>query len=113
MTFFDMLIIAAMIVMFGIAAARLNDIKKNQKAARWWFRRMGLLMTMVGTGGRVMAYITLFAPHWYDVTSLLIFWGVALTWITTPNQPPLWKYISRNDPPPEAVLAQTTFKDRL
>ena len=94
---YAVLIIIPAAIMLGTAFSRLNDLKKEWTSKRWWIRRFGLLLSGVGAGGTIGAYFFTYAPHWYEVVRLCLFWGVALTWITTPNQPPFWKHISKHD----------------
>lgn len=99
MSLYDIVICLCAVLLFIIATVRLNDLRREWNSKRWWVRRCGFLMVMVGSGGTVASYFTLFTPHWYEIVRLLMYGGVALAWITTPNQPPFWKYIARRDPP--------------
>lgn len=80
--------------------ARVKDLKDMKLRSHG--RRMGLIM--VGTASVAFASSPFFLtlgdfPTWKMV---LMVWGLALTWFTTPNQPPWWKYISgemRHDNP--------------
>lgn len=78
------------------ALARVNDIERTKVSKRWQVRRIGL--TMAGIGAIALGAAELFglakAPEWRDVIFQL---GVMFTWLTTPNHPPWWKWISRND----------------
>lgn len=90
------IIVAAAIIML-ISVARLNDIDREKNEKRWWFRRLGLLMVFVSMVMTIAAYFTITAPYWDMIRKILFIWGIAISWITTPNQPPFWKYIARND----------------
>lgn len=91
------LIVAAFLIVL-IAIARINDIKPSQNSKRWWARRFGLLMVFVAMTMFIASYFTETAPF-YDLTRrFLLIYGLLISWITTPGQPPFWKYISRHDP---------------
>lgn len=76
------------------ALARVNDIKKGRTGALWQARRVGLSLT--GTAACVLLCAPLVdtssSPTW---KGLMMYYGFALTWLTTPNMPPWWKYISQ------------------
>lgn len=80
----------AIIVLTALARVKdLKDMKLRSQA-----RRMGL--TMVATASVAFAASPFFLtqgdfPTWKTV---LLVWGIAVTWFTTPNQPPWWKHIS-------------------
>jgi hypothetical protein len=72
--------------------ARAKDITANSK--RWIARRTA--MTLTGAGCTAMAAAPLLGytyayPTWYTV---LTFWGLAGILVTSPQQPPWWKYIN-------------------
>jgi len=72
--------------------ARVKDITAVGK--NWFFRRISL--TLAGAGSTALAVAPLIGysnafPSWYTV---LTFWGVAGLLLTSPHQPPWWKYIS-------------------
>lgn len=74
------------------ALARVKDIKDMKLRSHG--RRMGLIMT--ATASITFALSPFFQtlgdfPTWKTV---LMVWGIAVTWFTTPHQPPWWKYIS-------------------
>lgn len=79
-------------IIFLTALARMKDITALGK--RWFFRRLGFLLAAGGSlvlgAAPIMGYAGSF-PSWRAV---FLFWGVALVWLTTPYQPPWWKYIS-------------------
>lgn len=86
-----------LIVLAVTAIARVNDIGKDKVETRWHVRRMGL---SVVAGASVIALlgpaVGLYAfPTWETVG---MYWGFALTWLTTPEMPPWWKWISGNEP---------------
>lgn len=84
--------VPALVILAITAIVRLYDI--TAVGTRWFVRRLGMIL--VGTtaitliAAPVMDYSNSF-PSWRGV---LLYWGVALTWLTTPNMPPWWKYIS-------------------
>lgn len=72
------------------ALARVNDIGPERMGRRWEFRKISLIM--VGTGA-VMVLVTPFTespafPTWRGV---ILMWGFAGAWMTTPGMPP-WDY---------------------
>lgn len=84
-------------VMCITAIARVNDIKVDKVETRWHVRRAGLsivagasAIAILGTVAGLAAY-----PTWETVA---LYWGFALTWLTTPEMPPWWKWIAgKND----------------
>ena len=89
---------AALIIMAVTALARLDDIAPEQASKRWQSRRAGLIFTIAGVGAigleplaKITSHGVIDFPSWGHV---LLHWGVALTWITTPNMPPWWKYMT-------------------
>lgn len=90
-------IVALSIVGFT-SLARLDDIDSEQASKRWQARRAGLLMVVAGAGMVALDPVADIAagrpptfPTWNQV---MMHWGVALTWITTPHMPPWWRYIT-------------------
>lgn len=83
----------AMVIIWITAVARVNDIGPDKVGRRWHVRRYGL----VAVGAGVFAAATQYGgaynpfPTWSEV---LFRWGIALTWLTTPDQPPWWDMIS-------------------
>lgn len=78
------------------AIARVNDIGKDKVEKRWHVRRAGLsivagasAIAMLGPLAGLTAY-----PAWGTVA---LYWGFALTWLTTPEMPPWWRWISGKD----------------
>lgn len=98
MNLFDILSVIAALVIFITAVARLNDIKRTQTTKRWWVRRLGLFLVIVSMVMLISSYFTISAPYWNSIMSLTGLWGFALTWLTTPNMPPWWNYITKHDP---------------
>lgn len=86
------LAVPAWIILAITAAVRLCDITAIGK--RWFVRRMGMIFICSAAVTLIMAPIlgyTLAFPTW---RTLVFVWGFALAWLTTPNMPPWWKYIS-------------------
>lgn len=98
MTLYDFLCVIAALLISITAVARLNDIKRHQSSKRWWVRRIGLAMVAVSMVMLMASYFTIAAPYWNPTMRILGLWGFLLTWMTTPQMPPWWKYISRKDP---------------
>jgi hypothetical protein len=78
------------------ALARVNDIRPTQASKRWQFRRFGLSLVAAACGmfalmpfGEVPRY-----PTWLATGFT---WGLAFSWLTTPNMPPWWRYIAGKD----------------
>lgn len=96
-----LLILPPSLVVAITALARVNDIGPEKIQMRWHVRRLGLIMAGAGA---VMLMATPFGetpayPTWRVVVFV---WGVALAWLTTPNMPPWWHYVTgeyRNRPP--------------
>lgn len=81
-----------LVIIVITALARINDITATGK--RWFFRRLGLLLVAGGAlslGVAPLLGYSLGFPSW---TNLVLYYGMATTWITTPNMPPWWKYVS-------------------
>ena len=94
---YDWFMMFAALVILLVALARINDIKPSQNSKRWWARRIGLLMVFVSMTMFIAAYFTVTAPYWEPTRRALMFYGFMISWITTPGQPPFWKYILKND----------------
>lgn len=81
------------LAIIGITAiVRLNDITAVGK--RWFVRRLGMILVGMSAVTLITAPILGYAGSFPSWRSVLLYWGVALTWLTTPNMPPWWKYIS-------------------
>ena len=101
-----LLILPPSLVVAITALARVNDIGPEKMQMHWHVRRLGLIMAGAGA---VMLMATPFGetpayPTWRVV---VLVWGMALTWLTTPNMPPWWHYVTgeyRNCAPDSSKL---------
>lgn len=75
------------------ALPRVNDIGPEIRGLRWEARRIALILTGVGA---VMMLGAPFAsdPNWPAWRTVVIVWGFAVAWMTTPGMPPWDYYIS-------------------
>lgn len=82
----------ALLVVAITSLARLNDIGKDKKGAQWHVRRIGLILSGASA---VTLLLSPFSdtPKYPSWTGAMLFWGIALTWLTTPNMPPWDKYV--------------------
>lgn len=80
------------LVMILIVYSRVNDIGVEKMGRRWQARRIGLILSgaAVGTAVATPFMNPQLFPSWIVVT---LFYGVAMTWTTTPGQPPMDVYI--------------------
>lgn len=103
--------LACMLIFIITVIPRLNDIGKDKMTMVWHVRRLGLVLAgaaSVGliylqfippdqTGDALRNYVSFMRQGRFFDTMLHI--GFALTWITTPNHPPFWKYITKGNSP--------------
>lgn len=84
----------ALIVLIITALFRINDIREDKVSWLWQLRRVGL--ALVGTAAVSLLVAPLVHvqpfPTWRGI---LLYWGLAFTWITTPNHPPWWNYVNK------------------
>jgi hypothetical protein len=97
-TVFDLLFLFPALIILVTAVARLNDIKRDQRSPMWWARRVGLGATSVGMLMFLASFFAEPTRYWNETMKLAVLWGFALTWITTPNMVPWYKYITRFNP---------------
>ena len=91
LTYFVLVPAAAIVLVTCVA--RLNDIKPDQKEKRWHVRGVGFILA--GTGAVTFLTVPFTEPSLFPSwKSVILMWGLALTWLTTPNMPPWWKYIT-------------------
>lgn len=85
--------------------ARVNDIGVEKMSLHWQVRRIGLVMAGAGS---VMILATPFTGRGpVSWSGVMFVWGVGLSWLTTPDLPPWWDYITgeyRNRPPPRGPI---------
>ncbi len=74
-----------------VSLMRVNALGPDFRGWRWHLRRAGLILA---GSGAVMLLATPFleTPLYPTWRAVLIMWGIALTWLTTPGQPPFWEY---------------------
>lgn len=85
------LAIPADLVIALTALARLNDMESN--GFRWQIRRIGFLLAGVAAVGYIFLQLE-GKPQFPPWKSVMLQWGVALAWLTTPGMPPWHRYIS-------------------
>ena len=74
------------------AAARLLDITELGK--RWLVRRIGMILVASGAWALIVSPLLGYSNSFPTWRTSCMYWGFALSWLTTPNMPPWWKYIS-------------------
>lgn len=75
------------------AFARVNDMNPHLTGIRWHFRRAGLVFA----GAGAFAVLANHFPVWgnpVEWNETLLYTGFAMSWLTTPNMPPWWRWIS-------------------
>lgn len=81
-----------LLIIIITAVARAYDIK--DLSWRGFARKMGMILVASSATSLIVApllgYYGSF-PLWRNV---MLYWGFALAWLTTPNMPPWWKYVS-------------------
>ncbi len=75
------------------AVARVNDISPEKLEARWHVRRAGLSIVAAAAVALILSPGT-YTASWKDVA---LYVGMAMTWVTTPQMPPWWKYITKGE----------------
>lgn len=81
-----------LLVIVLTALARAYDIK--DLSARGFARKMGMILVAASAASLLVSPLLGYSmsfPLWRHV---MLYWGFALAWLTTPNMPPWWKYIS-------------------
>lgn len=73
------------------ALVRGNEIPAEVDSWRSHLRRAGFLFASVGAISFIMHPMLGSWPSW---DALLFLWGIAGTWLTTPNMPPWWDYMT-------------------
>lgn len=88
------LALPALAVILITAIARVNDIDKELDSTRWQVRRAGLSIVAGASAALIAAP---FAGAYMSWGTAALIWGFALTWLTTPEMPPWWRWISGRD----------------
>jgi len=83
------------VVVIITAVARLNDMRKEQHEIRWWVRRAGMLIVTLAALFNIFS--ALYPAAFIEVVHTALLLGFTIAWVTTPNHPPWWKYITRGD----------------
>ena len=85
--------VPALLILSFTALARVNDIGPERTGWIWQWRRVGLSLVGVASVSLVAApFVEDY--NWPSWKVLLLSWGFALSWISTPGMPPWWKYVS-------------------
>lgn len=91
---------AGLFIIAVTVLARLNDITPDQTSKEWQARRVGLVLAGASAIGLMFneplvvllhGIDAAIFPTWRDVSFK---WGITLMLLTTPQQPPWWKYIT-------------------
>lgn len=72
------------------ALARVNDIGVERMGKRWQVRKVGLIMAGAGAV-MLLATPIVESPSFPTWRAVILMWGFALAWLTTPDHPP-WDY---------------------
>lgn len=95
---FYLVSLACALLLFIIAVARLNDMGRSTHSDwHWWLRRAGMIIVALSSA---LAAAAPFYNHKVTLVEVAMIIGVTFCWITTPNQPPLWKFIFKGDHAP-------------
>lgn len=81
------------VIIIITAWCRVTDIAPNRIGWHWQARKVGLVLSGSGAAAVISAPFTEYQlfPSW---EVLVMMWGFALAWLTTPNMVPWWKYIT-------------------
>lgn len=82
----------ALAVVLITSMARAQDIRGND--LRSFVRRMGFILAGSGAMSLALAPVLGYTNSFPSWRAVILYWGFALTWLTTPGMPPWWKYIS-------------------
>lgn len=91
----------ALIIIALTALARVNDIREDRVTWHWQARR--LFLSMAGTAGVAFIFAPFGDGEFPTWRGLLVAWGVAGTWLTTPGMPPWSEYIFGKATPPKEL----------
>lgn len=81
-----------LLIIIITAIARAYDIE--DQSLRGFARKMGMVLVAASAASLLVSPLlgyTMSFPLWRQV---MLYWGIALAWLTTPNMPPWWKYIN-------------------
>jgi hypothetical protein len=82
----------AWFVLFITALARVNDIKPEQRSFIYQLRRVGL--SSVGAAAVAFATGPFTNLGYPTMVTVVLSWGMAFSWISSPGQPPWWPYVN-------------------
>lgn len=95
---FYLITLACAILLFVIAVARLNDMgRTTHNDWHWWLRRAGMIIVALSSA---LAAAAPAYGHRVTLVEVSMILGVTFCWITTPNQPPLWRFIFKGETGP-------------
>lgn len=78
-------------VVAATALVRGNQIPIEVQSWRSHVRRAGFFFAGIGALSFAIRPLTIGWPEWHE---LFFVWGIASTWLTTPNMPPWWDIIT-------------------
>lgn len=81
-----------LIIILITAVARIHDI--TAMGNKWFFRRLGFTLSAMGAVTLLVAPLIGYSGAFPSWRTLSLYWGIALVWLTTPNTPPWWRYVS-------------------
>lgn len=84
--------ILPLLIVIITCIARVNDIGRTSKELRWHFRRLGFVFVGGASGWMLLSPMWDFAYVGESGLTFLI--GQSMVWVTTPNMPPWWRYIT-------------------
>lgn len=82
------------LVILVTAVARLNDMGKENHNWNWWARRVGMILVALSC---LLIIASPFSEYQVGFINFSLMLGIMLAWITTPQQPPWWRYITKGD----------------
>jgi len=91
----------ALVIIAITALARVNDIGPDRTGLAWQARRV--FLSMAGTAGLAFMVAPFSGGDFPSWRGLLLAWGTAGTWLTTPGMPPWAKYIAGKAKLPKAM----------
>lgn len=110
MTIWYLLAFPAFVVIFLTSVARLDDIRKNQKEARWIIRRAGFFFSAIYAILRLaMPFVEAGREVGTTWVTCIGVWGWAWVWLTTPGMPP-WHMFITGEHRKEDAVARTFYQ---